>query len=133
MASGPLLLLARILLAAMFLASGYSALSNIQGTTDYFAGLGLGPASLLAWGVGLFELLGGLLLVAGFQTRIVAAVLAGFTIVASYLGHYGQGGDDAAAVFMHTQMLLKDLAVAGGMIVIALHGAGALSVDGWRK
>jgi putative oxidoreductase len=127
-----LLLIARILLAAMFLASGYSALSNIAGTADYFAGLGLGPPTLLAWGVGLFELIAGLLLVVGFQTRAVASVLALFTLASTYLGHYGQGGDDPAAVFMHTQALLKDIAVAGGMIALAVQGAGKLSVDGWR-
>ena|SRR5689334_5541763 len=132
MISAPLLLIARILLAAMFLASGYSALSNIAGTADYFAGLGLGPPTLLAWGVGLFELIAGVLLVVGFQTRAVAVVLALFTLASTYLGHYGQGGDDAAAVFMHTQALLKDIAVAGGMIALAVQGAGKLSVDGWR-
>jgi len=133
MISAPLLLIARILLAAMFLASGYSALSNIAGTADYFAGLGLGPPTLLAWGVGLFELIAGLLLVVGFQTRAVAVVLALFTLASTYLGHYGQGGDDAAAVFMHTQALLKDIAVAGGLIALAVQGAGKLSVDGWRE
>jgi putative oxidoreductase len=132
MASAPLLLLARILLAGLFLASGYSALSNLAGTADYFASLGLGPPMLLAWCVGLFELAAGVLLVIGFQTRIVAAVLALFTLVATYLGHYGQGGDDPTAAFMHTQALLKDIAVAGGMILLALNGAGRLSVDGWR-
>jgi putative oxidoreductase len=132
MASGVLVLLVRILLAAMFVASGWSALSNIEGTAGYFAGLGLGPATLLAWGVGIFELLAGLLLVIGFQTRAVAVVLALFTIAASYLGHYGQGGEDAAQAFMHNQMLLKDLAAAGGLILLALHGAGRVSVDGWR-
>ena len=133
MISAPLLLIARILLAAMFLASGYSALSNIAGTADYFAGLGLGPPTLLAWGVGLFELIAGLLLVVGFQTRAVAVVLALFTLASTYLGHYGQGGDDAAAVFMHTQALLKDIAVAGGMIALAVQGGGKLSVDGLRS
>jgi putative oxidoreductase len=127
-----LLLIARVLLAVMFLASGWSALSNIAGTSDYFAGLGLGPPTLLAWGVGLFELIAGALLVVGFQTRAVAGVLALFTLASTYLGHYGQGGDDAAAVFMHTQALLKDIAVAGGMIALAAQGAGSLSVDGWR-
>ena len=133
MISALLLLIARILLAAMFLASGYSALSNIAGTADYFAGLGLGPPTLLAWGVGLFELIMGLLLVIGFQTRAVASVLTLFTLASTYLGHYGQGGDDAAAVFMHTQALLKDIAVAGGMIALAVQGAGKLSVDGLRE
>jgi putative oxidoreductase len=124
-------LIARILLAAMFLASSRSALSNIAGTAEYFAGLGLSPGTLFAWGVGLFELATGVLLVIGYQTRPVAAVLALFTLSASYLGHFGQGGDDPTAAFMHSQLLLKDIAVAGGLILLALHGAGRLSVDGW--
>jgi putative oxidoreductase len=114
----------------MFLASGYSALANIQGTADYFAGLGLGPPVPLAWAVGLFELAGGILLIVGFQTRAVAAVLALFSLAATYLGHYGQGGDDPAAAFMHSQALLKDIAVAGGLIALAVNGAGRLSLDG---
>ena len=126
-------LIARLLLAAMFLASSRSALSNIAGTAEYFAGLGLSPGTLFAWGVGLFELATGVLIVIGYQTRPVAVVLALFTVAASYLGHYGQGGDDPMAVFMHSQLLLKDIAVAGGLILLALHGAGRLSVDGWRS
>lgn len=114
----------------MFLASGYSALSNIQATADYFGGLGLGPPVPLAWAVGLFELAAGIMLVIGFQTRAVAAVLALFSLAASFLGHYGQGGDDPAAAFMHSQALLKDIAVAGGLIALAVHGAGRLAVDG---
>jgi putative oxidoreductase len=128
-ALGVLLLLARILLAAMFLASGSSALSNIEGTASYFAGLGLEPSTALAWVVGIFELVGGVLLVVGFQVRRAGIILALFTLVATYLGHYGQGGDDAAAAFMHSQMLLKDLAVAGGLILLALQGAGRFSID----
>jgi putative oxidoreductase len=132
MAAGILLLLARLLLAAMFLASGYSALSDVAETASYFAGLGLGPASLLAWAVGVFEIIAGALLVVGFQTRATAIVLAGFSVAASFLGHYGQGGDDAMAAFMHGQALMKDIAVAGGMIALAVCGAGRLSVDEWR-
>ena len=135
MASGVLLLIVRILLAAMFLASGHTALFDIAATTSYFAGLGLQPAAVLAWAVGIFELLAGMLLVVGFQTRATAVALAVFTLVATWLGHYGQGGDDPAAVFVHSQALLKDLAVAGGMILLALHGPGRLAIDGmslWR-
>ena len=133
LSSASLLLIARVLLAAMFLASGYSALSNIQATADYFAGLGLGPPVPLAWAVGLFELAAGILLVVGFQTRAVAAVLALFSLAATFLGHYGQGGDDPTAAFMHSQALLKDIAVAGGLIALAVHGAGRLAVDGGRE
>jgi len=133
LASASLLLIARVLLAAMFLASGYSALSNIQATADYFGGLGLGPSVPLAWAVVLFELAAGILLVVGFQTRAVAAVLALFSLAATFLGHYGQGGDDPTAAFMHSQALLKDIAVAGGLIALAVHGAGRLAVDGGRE
>lgn len=129
MASAPLLLIARVLLAAMFLASGYAALGDIQGTAAYFAGLRLGPPVPLAWGVGFFELLGGVLLVIGLQTRAVALALALFALAASFLGHYGQGGDDQAAAVMHGQALLKDIAVAGGLVALAVQGAGTLSVD----
>jgi putative oxidoreductase len=123
------LLIARLLLAAMFLSSGYTALSDIEGTAAYFAGLGMPLPQLVAIGTGVFEVLAGLLLVAGFQTRLAAAALALFSIVATILGHYGQGGGDAMMAFMHMQMLLKDIAVAGGLIVLALHGPGRFSVD----
>ena len=132
MATGIPLLLARILLSAMFLSSGYAALSDMTGTAGYFTGLGLEPGPLLAWGVGIFELAAGALVLIGFLTRPIAIVLALFTLAATYLGHFGQGGGDAAAAFVHNQALLKDLAVAGGMILLAIQGAGQLSVDRWR-
>jgi putative oxidoreductase len=131
MASGIPSLLARVLLAAMFLWSGYATLADVAGATSYFAGLGLEPAAVLAWAVGIFEIVAGALLVIGLQTRATAALLAAFSLVASFLGHYGQGGDDAMAAFMHSQALLKDVAVAGGMTLLAIHGPGRLSFDAW--
>jgi putative oxidoreductase len=132
MATGILVLLARILLAVMFLSSGYSALSDVAGTASYFAGLGLQPATLLAWGVGIFELVTGVLLVIGLFTRPTAVLLVLFTVSATWLGHYGQGGDDPMAVIMHQQALLKDIAVAGGLILLAVLGACQISLDAWR-
>lgn len=123
-----LLLAARAMLAAMFLHSGYIALSDIDGAAAYFAGLGLPLPKLVTIATGIFEIGGGLLLIAGFQTRLVAAALALFSLVATYLGHAGQGAD-AGAAFVHTQMLLKDIAVAGGLVAFAIYGAGRLSVD----
>lgn len=125
-------LLARVLLAIMFAQSGYAALSNPAGTAAYFAGLGLPFAGLLPWAVGAFELLAALCLVAGAATRPVAALLAVFAVAASILGHYGQGGT-AQLAFFHQQMLLKDIAVAGGLILLAVHGAGTWSVDARRS
>ncbi|KUM26857.1 hypothetical protein AU467_19160 [Mesorhizobium loti] len=125
-----LLLVSRLLLAALFVPSGFQALTNIAGTTSYFAGLGLPLPTLAAWGTGLFELIAGLLILVGFQTRIAALLLAAFAIVAGFIGHYGRGADDATLAFMHQQMLMKDIAIAGGFLALAMAGAGAWSADG---
>lgn len=124
------LIVARVMIAAMFIASGYGAVMDLSGASAYFGGLGLPVPLLVAVGTAFFELAAGALLVVGFQTRIVAAVLAAFCLFATYVGHYGQGGDPAAA-FTHQQMLVKDIAVAGGLILVALFGAGMLSIDAW--
>ncbi|MDG4855321.1 MAG: DoxX family protein [Mesorhizobium sp.] len=125
-----LLLASRLLLAALFVPSGFQVLTNISGTIDYFTGLGLPLPTLAAWGTGLFELIAGLLILVGFQTRIAALLLAAFTIVAGFIGHFGQGGEDATLGFMHRQMLMKDIAIAGGFLALAMAGAGAWSADG---
>ena len=125
-----LLLLSRLLLAALFVPSGYHALADIAGTSGYFAGLGMPLPTLAAWGTGLFELIAGLLILVGFQTTVVALLLACFSIVAGSIGHYGQGGDDPVLTFLHQQMLMKDIAIAGGFLALAMAGAGAWSIDG---
>ncbi|PBB95087.1 DoxX family protein [Mesorhizobium sp. WSM3862] len=125
-----LLLASRLLLAALFVPSGFQVLTNISGTINYFTGLGLPLPTLAAWGTGLFELIAGLLILVGFQTRIAALLLAAFTIVAGFIGHFGQGGEDATLAFMHRQMLMKDIAIAGGFLALAMAGAGAWSADG---
>ncbi|RVA27708.1 DoxX family protein, partial [Mesorhizobium sp. M7D.F.Ca.US.004.03.1.1] len=115
---------------ALFVPSGFQALSDIAGTTGYFADLGLPLPTLAAWGTGLFELIAGLLILVGFQTRIIALLLAAFCIAAGFIGHYGQGGGDAMLAFLHQQMLMKDIAISGGFLALAMAGAGAWSVDG---
>ncbi|TIM25926.1 MAG: DoxX family protein, partial [Mesorhizobium sp.] len=101
-----LLLLSRLLLAALFVPSGFHALTDITGTSGYFAGLGLPLPTLVAWVTGLFELVAGLLILVGLKTPIVALLLAAFCIAAGFIGHYGQGGDDPTLAFMHSQMLM---------------------------
>jgi len=123
-----LLLVARILIAVLFVPAGISTLSNIPGAASYFAGLGFPLPTIVALGVGLFELIGGLLVLAGFQSRVVPVLLAAFALAAGFIGHYGQG-DDAAMAFMHQQALMKDIATAGGLLALSVAGAGALSLD----
>jgi putative oxidoreductase len=125
-----LLLFSRLLLAALFVPSGFHALSDIAGTSGYFAGLGLPLPTLVAWATGLFELIAGLLILVGLNTSIVALLLAAFCIAAGFIGHFGQGGDDPTLTFMHSQMLMKDIAISGGFLALAMAGAGAYSFDG---
>ena len=126
------LLAARLLLAFLFLSSGVSALGNIPGTAAYFSSLGLPAPALVAWVTAVFELAAGVLVVIGFQTRTAALLLAAFSVAAAFIGHYGQGGGDPTLAFMHSQALMKDVAIAGGFLALAVAGAGAWSVDALR-
>ena len=128
-----LLLLSRLLLAVLFVPSGFHALGDIAGTTGYFANLGLPLPMVAAWGTGLFELIAGLLVLIGFQTSVVALLFAAFCVAAGFIGHYGQGGGDPTLSFMHSQMLMKDIAIAGGFLALAMAGGGAYAVDARRS
>lgn len=132
MPNSALILVGRILLAAIFIPAGFGKLTAIAGTAGYFGSLGLPAPTAVAVLVGLLELVGGLLIVVGFQTRLAAIALAVFTVAAGFVGHFGQGGADATLVMMNQAAFMKNLAIAGGFLVLAAAGAGAYSVDGRR-
>lgn len=131
--SASISLLARALLAILFVLAGISKLGNIAGTAGYFESLGMPMGTAIAWASGIFELVAGALVLVGYQTRIAAALLAAFCVAAGFLGHYGQGGDDPTLALMHAQAFMKDLGLAGGFALLALHGPGALSLDASRR
>ena len=133
MTGSAIVLVGRILLSAMFILASFDKFGDIAGTTGDFAGLGLPMPGLVTWASGLFELIAGLCILVGFQTMIAAYLLAAFCVVAAYIGHYGQGGDDPVLVLMNMQALMKNIAIAGGFLVLAIHGPGALSVDARRS
>ena len=88
------------------------------------------PLRLVAWAVGLFELVAAALILIGLKTRIAALLLAAFSFTAGFIGHYGQGGEDPTLAFMHSQALMKDIAIAGGLSWRwRSPGAGGWSVD----
>ncbi|CAN7681867.1 DoxX family protein [Mesorhizobium sp. LjNodule214] len=120
------ILLGRVLLAAIFLLSGFGKLTAIAGTAGYFGSLGLPLPTVTAIVVGLIELLGGLAILVGFQTRIVAWVLAVFTVATGLVAHMNWADQ------MQMISFLKNLAIAGGFIALASSGAGAYSVDAKR-
>jgi len=124
--AGALPLVGRILIATIFLLSGLSKLTAPTATIGYIASAGL-PAPTLAYGVALAtELGGGLLLVLGYRTRLVAAALAVFAI-ATALGFHHDFADQNQ--FTH---FFKNLAMAGGLLQVVAFGGGALSVDARR-
>ena len=119
--TNPSLLVARVLLGLLFLLAGLGKLGDVAGFGGYMASGGI-PA-FLAWPVVLFEILAGLALIAGLQTRVVAVALAGFCVLSGVLYHFDLGDQ------MQVTQLLKNLALAGGYIALAIAGPGALSVD----
>jgi putative oxidoreductase len=113
----------RILLAAIFILSGVGKLAAPAATIGYIESSGLPFATLgLAIAIAV-ELGGGLLLVAGYKTRIVAAVLAAFSIVTGLAFHHAVGDQNQ---MIH---LLKNFAMAGGLLQVVAFGAGAYSID----
>ena len=120
------ILLGRILLAVIFLLSGFGKLTAISGTAAYFGAMGLPVPTVTAVVVGLIELLGGLAVLVGFQTRIAAWVLAVFTIATALVAHTGWADQNQMIHF------LKNVAITGGFLLLASSGAGAYSIDAKR-
>lgn len=116
---------ARALLAALFLISGIQKLfvpAMIQG---YIASTGLPLPSLVYVLTVVIEIGAGALLLVGFRTRLMAGVLAAFTVAAALIFHRELGDPNQFAHFM------KNLAIAGGLLHVAAFGAGAFSLDGY--
>jgi len=121
---GPIALTGRILLALMFVISGFNKINAYGGTQQYMEAFGV-PGTLLPLVI-LLELVGGLMIAAGFFTRITALALAGFTLVAAVLFH-ANFSDQVQTIFF-----MKNLSIAGGFLMLAAFGPGILSVDARR-
>jgi putative oxidoreductase len=114
----------RILIAALFLIAGIGKISGYAGTQGYMASMGV-PGALLPLVIAL-EVLGAITIIAGYRTRLVAAALAAFTLATGLIFH---GADDP----MQQIMLLKNVAVAGGFLLLVARGAGDWSLDARRE
>ncbi|MBN9036104.1 MAG: DoxX family protein [Rhizobiales bacterium] len=122
-----LLLVARILLSVMFIMAGFQKFGDLAGTAGYISSVGLPAGSLLAPLSGALEVLAGLAVLVGFQTRIAAWLLAAFCVVTALFFHF------APADMMQMLMFTKNMAIAGGFLALSVAGAGAWSVDGRRR
>jgi putative oxidoreductase len=114
-------LVGRLLLAALFVTDVWTIINNYGATADYLAQFGVPP--LLLPFAAAAQLAGGLLVALGWRTRLAALTLALFCISTALIFH-SQLGDPGEAIHFW-----KDLAIAGGFLVLAAHGAGALSLD----
>jgi putative oxidoreductase len=122
--NSPVILVARILISILFILAGFGKLTAISATAGWFGSIGLPMPTVTTVVVGLVELLGGISVLVGFQTRIAAIVLAVFTLGATAVAHldFSQAGN--------ALMLQKNLGITGGLLLLAVLGAGAYSIDG---
>lgn len=116
-------LIGRILLGHIFVLAGISKITAYGATQGYMNAMGV-PGMLLPLVI-LLELGGGLALVFGLQTRIVAAALGAFCIVTAAIFHNNLADQTQMIMFM------KNFAMAGGLLYVVAFGAGALSLDAW--
>ena len=133
-ASSPLgdaaLLLGRVALVVIFLMSGVQKFMDIGGVAGMLASKGLPAPSALAVLAAATEVGGGLLILIGWQTRLVALALMAFTLIAAYFFHdfwHMPPGAEQTDNMIHA---LKNVSIAGGFLLLAGSGAGRFSVDG---
>ena len=120
-------LLGRLLIAVLFILAGAGKLGAVEATTAFIASKGIPMPMIACWMTIAVEILGGLALAAGFQTRLAALALAGFTLAAAALFH-----NDLASQSEMTSFL-KNLAITGGLLQVVAFGAGSISLDARRS
>ena len=131
-ASKPLALIARILLAAIFITAGLSKIGGFEGTVGYIASKGLPLAGLIASLTIAVEVLGGIAIVIGYRVRVAGFVLAIFTILAAIIFHnFWDAPADQA--YIQNIMFMKNLSMAGGLLLLTVFGAGGLSIDAKKE
>ncbi len=121
-------LVSRAALAIIFILSGFGKLAGPAAAASYIASKGLPAPTLLAVLAGITELAGGLMLLAGFRARVAALGLALFLVPTTILFHSPLGLTGMEANMQLIQVL-KNLAIAGGLLSVATWGAGAFSLD----
>ena len=118
-------LLGRLMLAALFLNDGWTVVNNYGATAEYLSQFGVPPLMLIP--ALILQVVGGLLVAVGWNTRLAALALSFFCISTALIFH-NQFGDSNEEI-----QFWKDLAIAGGFLILAAHGAGTFSLDSYLK
>ena len=114
-------LLGRILISLLFLINGIFKINNYSGTTDWMESFGL-PGMLLVPAI-ILEIVGPILIILGYQTRVAAALLSLFCIVTAIIFH------NDFANQMQLISFLKNIGLAGGLLLLTANGAKDFSLD----
>jgi len=118
----------RILIALIFILSGFSKIAGFDGTVGYIASQGLPATQLLAIAAIIVEIGGGLMLVLGWRARWGAVALFVFTALAALLFHnFWSVPAEQAQIQMI--MFMKNIAIMGGLLFVVVHGSGSLSLE----
>lgn len=120
-----LMLIGRVFISAIFILAGLQKIATISATQAYMQSEGL-PGYLIYPTI-LIEVLGGLAILVGYQTRIAAWVLGIFCVLTALIFHL----DPSSQAQM--QHLMKNFAIAGGFLFLVVHGPGRLSVEGKKR
>ncbi len=123
-------LLGRILIAALFVPAGIHKITGFAGTSAYMASKGLPMPDLLLVLTIIIELGGGLMILLGWRAREAALVIALFLIPVTVVFHGFWGVEDAATQAKEQIIFMKNLAIMGGLLMIAGLGAGSCSLCG---
>jgi putative oxidoreductase len=127
------LLVGRMLIGWLFVESGWRKLMGMDAFIASLVSRRVPYATILGWIGAPLEFFGGLALMVGFWTRCATLAIIVFTIVATLIGHrYWEIADAAMRRVQHVQFS-KNLAIIGGLVLLAVTGGGRLSVDGWRR
>lgn len=111
----------RVLLASLFLIAGFNKIVGYSGTQGYMEAMGV-PGFLLPLVI-LLEIGGGIALLVGWQAKISAFLLAGFSIISAIIFHSNFSDQTQMLFFM------KNLTIAGGLLMVVAHGAGQYALD----
>ncbi len=126
--SKPLALVARILMASIFISAGFFKALGFDGVTAYIASKGLPIPMIIAGLTVALEILGGLVIIIGYKARIAGLLLGLFSILAAFIFH-NFWAFPPEQVYLQNIMFMKNLSMAGGLFLLTVFGAGGYSID----
>ena len=114
-------LIGRILISSVFLISGFNKINQYDGTIEWMESFGV-PGILIIPAI-LLEIIGSLMIIIGYKTRVIATLFSIFCITLAIIFHNDFSDQ------MQLVSFLKNLALAGGFLFLAVSGSGKISLD----